>query len=97
VPSEIAEDAPAERVAAAVEMFREHGVVADYEAEGDTYLLHERTCPYPEVARRNGVSCVMEVSLLRLVTGLEARLTECVLRGDECCTYRLGPEFAAAR
>jgi len=97
IPSTVAERSPEQRVASAVAMFEERGVVADWERAGDAFLLHERTCPYPEVARQSSVSCAMEVSLLRLVTGLDTRLVECVMRGDECCTYRLGPAEAVAR
>jgi len=79
------------RVTAIVELLRSRGVVADWERDGEAYLLHERTCPYPEVARRNSVACAMDVAQVRELSGMEAKLTACLVRGDSCCTYRLLP------
>ncbi len=87
----VADASPDVRVDAVVELLRSRGVVADWERSGDAYLLHERTCPYPEVARRNSVACAMDVAQVRELSGMDARLTACVVRGDACCTYRLLP------
>ena len=86
---------PAERLRAVCDLFAERGIVADWEPDGDAYLLHERTCPYPEVARKNSVSCAMEVEQVRLLTGMDARLRNCLVRGDEMCTYRLEQDGAS--
>ncbi len=88
--------APEQRIQAVVQLFTDSGVVADWERDGDAFLLHERTCPYPEVARRNSVSCAMEVAEMRMLTGMEARLKSCIVRGDSHCTYRLEPTTDAA-
>jgi len=82
---------PDARVNGIVELLRSRGVVADWERDGEAYLLHERTCPYPEVARRNSVACAMDVAQVRELAGMEAKLTACLVRGDACCTYRLLP------
>lgn len=78
-----------ERVDAACRLLREQDVVADWERDGEGYLLHERTCPYPEVARHNSAVCVIDVAYMRELTGMDARLVQCRVRGDSCCTYRL--------
>lgn len=82
---------PEQRVQAVVDLFAAGDVVADWERDGDAFLLHERTCPYPEVARRNSVSCTLEVAEVRRLTGMDARLQSCITRGDPHCTYRLDP------
>lgn len=82
---------PQERVDAVARALRRREIVADWERDGDGWLLHERSCPYPAIARQNSVSCAMDVALVRELTGMDARLTECVVRGDSCCTYRLAP------
>jgi predicted ArsR family transcriptional regulator len=82
---------PEARVEAVVEMFRSNGLVADWERSGEAILVHERTCPYPEVARHNSVACAMDVAQVRALSGMDARLTACLVRGDSCCTYRLLP------
>lgn len=51
-----AEITPEARVEAVAVMFRAQGMVADWERDGAAILLHERTCPYPEVARRHAVT-----------------------------------------
>ena len=79
------------RVEAACELLRDQGVVADWERKDGGFLLHERTCPYPEMARHNSAACVIDVAHMRELTGMDARLVECRVRGDRGCTYRLQP------
>lgn len=82
---------PGQRVESVVRMLRAADIVCDWEQDGSAFLLHERTCPYPEVARTNSVVCAMDVALVRELSGMDARLTECLVRGDHACTYRLVP------
>lgn len=82
---------PERRVAAACELLRERDVVAEWERDGDAFLLRQHSCPYPDVASRNSAACVLDVAQIRALTGMDARLTECRVRGDRCCTYRLEP------
>ena len=83
--------APEQRVQATVDLFAQRDIVADWECDGDVFLLHERTCPYPEVARRNSVPCTLEVAEIRMLTGMDTHLQSCIVRGDRHCTYRLEP------
>ncbi len=87
---------PEERVEQACALLREQHIVADWERDGDAFLLHERTCPYPEVARQNSAVCVIDVAYTRALTGMDARLVKCRVRGDEGCTYRLQPNGTTA-
>lgn len=84
-----------ERVDETVRILREMGCIADCERQGEEYYLHQRTCPYPNVARRNSGVCALEVNFVGRLTGADARLVTSLLRGDEACTYRIRP--AAAR
>lgn len=86
---------PEERLEAACQMLRDRDVIADWERDNGAYLLHQRTCPYPEVARQNAAVCVIDVHCMREISGMDARLTECRVRGDECCTYRFEPSRTA--
>ena len=94
-PSVRAEPEPEARVEGVTEVLRSLGVIADWERDGAAFLVHERTCPYPEVARRNSVTCAMDVAYVRELSGMDARLTQCIVRGDSCCTYRLVPTAVA--
>ena len=86
-----------ERVQVAVELMREQGCVADVEDRDGMYYLHERTCPYPAVARRNSAVCALEVDLVRRLTGADARLVSSLLRGDPACVYRIRPLESTAK
>ena len=81
----------AQRVTEVTEIMREMGCVASCERNGDEFLLHQCTCPYPNVARRNSGVCALEVNLVRRLTGGDARLVSSLLRGDRACTYRIRP------
>ena len=83
-----------ERVQAVCELMRDQGVVADWERDGDVFLLHERTCPYPEVAHNAAAACVIDVAYVSELTGMDTRLVRCRERGDSGCTYRLRPSGA---
>jgi DeoR family transcriptional regulator, suf operon transcriptional repressor len=88
----------AERVEATAALMREQGCAAFSEERDGVYYLHECTCPYPAVARRNSAVCALEVDLVRRLTGGDARLVSSLLRGDDACIYRIRPvEPAAAR
>ena len=85
-----------QRVESLVRALRAEQVVCDWEQEpGDqrdgerVLLLHQRTCPYPEVARDTALTCSMDVALVEELTGLPTELAECAARGDACCTFRL--------
>jgi len=82
---------PQQRVEAITRTMRAAEIICDWEQDGPAFLLHERTCPYPEVARHNSVVCAMDVAFMRELSGMDARLTESLVRGDDTCTYRLVP------
>jgi predicted ArsR family transcriptional regulator len=80
-----------ERVEETAALLREQGCVAFAEERDGIYFLHERTCPYPAVARKNAAVCALEVDLVRRLTGGDARLVSSLLRGDRACIYRVRP------
>jgi len=79
----------AERVEETARILREMGCVVECERRGDEFYLHQCTCPYPNVARRNSGVCALEVDYVRRLTGADARLVASLLRGDRACTYRI--------
>lgn len=90
-------DLPA-RVDEAVSVLNERGCLADVkEGENNEFLLNQYTCPFPNVARLHSGVCAMEVELVKQLTGGDARLTNSLLRGDPCCTYRVRPTQEPSR
>ncbi|HXH22658.1 MAG TPA: helix-turn-helix domain-containing protein [Dehalococcoidia bacterium] len=79
----------AARVSEAAAIINERGCLAETEASGDEFLIHQFTCPFPNVARYNSGVCAMEVEFVRRLTGGDARLVRSLLRGDKSCTYRV--------
>lgn len=81
---------PQARVEAACAVLRDWDLVVDWEQDRDgAFLLHERTCPYLEVARRDPATCAVDVAFITELTGMHAELTCCQMRGDDVCTYRM--------
>ncbi len=91
---------PEQRVSAACGILGDQDVLADWEREGEAadevFLLHERTCPFPEVARHNPAICEIDEAFLRSLTGLHVSLIGCQLDGAAHCTYRLSAQPAVA-
>ena len=78
-----------ERVGEASQIIQERGCPADAVHEGDDWLIHQHTCPFPNVARQNSSVCALDVEFVRQLVGADARLSQSLLRGDQCCTFRV--------
>ncbi|HJM74392.1 MAG TPA: winged helix-turn-helix transcriptional regulator [Dehalococcoidia bacterium] len=92
---QLAGGSPEQRVEATCAILRSRSVVADWARDGDSFILNERTCPYPEVARKNSAACAIDTAYVQQLTGMDARLANCRVRGDEGCMYVLAPQSAA--
>ena len=79
----------AERVREAAAIMQEGGNIATATEEGGEILLRQHTCPFWSVAERNSAVCALDVQFVRQVCGADARLTTSLLRGDDCCTFRI--------
>lgn len=67
----------------------ERGSVAGCAQEDGEYFVRQHTCPYWAVATKNSAVCALDVQFMRQLAGADARLTTSLLRGDDCCTFRL--------
>ncbi len=86
----------AQRVVEAERVLHARGCLADSSGEGDDFLINQHTCPFPNVATRNSAVCALDVEFIRRLVGSDARLTTSLLRGDECCTFRIKPREPVA-
>jgi len=83
-----------QRIEETVAVINERGCLADAstrDADADEFLINQYTCPFPNVARLHRGVCAMEVEFIKQLTGGDVRLTNSLLRGDACCTYRVRP------
>jgi len=84
------------RVAETAEILHERGCLAEFSGAGEDFLIEQHTCPFPNVASRNSAVCALDVEFVRRLVGADARLTTSLLRGDDCCTFRVRPRQAAS-
>jgi predicted ArsR family transcriptional regulator len=80
-----------ERVVETVRIMQEQGCLVDYEQQGDEFLINEYACPYYNVARKNRAICTIDVEFVRTLTNSDTRLSRSLVRGEQCCTYRIRP------
>jgi predicted ArsR family transcriptional regulator len=86
----------AERVEAAGAILQDGGNVSSCSTQDGEFLLRQHTCPFWNVATRNSAVCALDVQFIRQLVGADARLTTSLLRGDDCCTFRIRPDAPLA-
>ncbi len=79
----------AERVEEASKIIQDRGSLNEAVQDGDGWLIKQYTCPFPRVAEENSCVCALDVEFVRQLVGADARLSTSLLRGDDCCTYRI--------
>lgn len=86
-----------ERVDAVASALRERSVLAAVATEGDAVVLRLGSCPYIEAAVAAEVTCVLDRTVLELLTGAQVELLSALGRGDEECLFRLTPTGQGGR
>lgn len=87
---------PTERLEETARIMGDRGNVVDAAWVGDDYLIRKHTCPFWNVATQNSAVCALDVEYVRQLAGADARLSSSLLRGDECCTFRVRPRTVTA-
>lgn len=80
---------PQERVAELTAILREQGVVADYEASGDGFVLREHTCPFRDTATNHPEVCSVVHTLMEEVLPANAEQRKSIAKGDELCEFAI--------
>ncbi|MEN4013369.1 MAG: winged helix-turn-helix transcriptional regulator [Chloroflexota bacterium] len=68
-------------------LLKEEGFIIEWEKSGDSYKIHEITCPYFHVTQAHPEVCFVDQTLISTVLALPAQKIQCVLSGDHHCTY----------
>ncbi len=68
-------------------LLKEEGFIIEWEKTGDSYQIHEITCPYFHVTQAHPEVCSVDQTLISTVLALPAHKIQCVLSGDHHCTY----------
>jgi len=75
-------------------LLSEEGFIIEWEKIGDSYHIHEITCPYFHVTQAHPEVCAVDQTLISTVLSLPAQKIQCVLSGDHHCTYIIPLEKA---
>jgi DeoR family transcriptional regulator, suf operon transcriptional repressor len=86
------EDLPIEeRLELIKDLLASEGFTVDWEKEGNDYHIHEISCPYHKVGQRHPEICSMDQTLISQMLAVPAEKVECILSGDDRCTYVVKP------
>jgi len=76
-----------ERLDTMKELLAEEGFVVEWEKKGDTYHIHEITCPYLQVGQNHPEVCTVDQTLISRMLALPAEKIQCILSGAAHCTH----------
>jgi len=86
------EDLPIEeRLELIKELLASEGFTVDWEKEGESYHIHEISCPYHKVGQDHPEICSMDQTLISQMLSVPAEKVECILSGGDRCTYVVKP------
>lgn len=80
-----------ERLELIKELLASEGFTVDWEKEGESYHIHEISCPYHKVGQSHPEICSMDQTLISQMLALPAEKVECILNGNDRCTYVVKP------
>lgn len=73
-------------------LLSQEGFSVEWEDQGDSYHVHEITCPYYHIGQSHPEVCNVDQQLISTILSLPAEKISCVLRGDNHCTYVIPKE-----
>lgn len=80
-----------ERLELIKELLASEGFTVDWEKEGESYHIHEISCPYHKVGQSHPEICSMDQTLISQMLAVPAEKVECILNGNDRCTYVVKP------
>ena len=81
-----------ERLDTIQELLAEEGFTVEWEKLGNKYHIHEISCPYHKVGQNHPEICSMDQTLISQMLDVPAEQVQCILSGDERCTYVVEPK-----
>jgi len=76
------------------DLLTQEGFSVEWEKLGDKYHIREITCPYYHIGQSHPEVCSVDQTVISTVLSLPAEKIECILRGDNHCTYVI-PDLSA--
>jgi predicted ArsR family transcriptional regulator len=68
-------------------LLAEEGFNVEWEKTGNQYQIHEITCPYLRIGQSHPEVCTVDQILISKMLAVPAEKVQCILNGDEHCTY----------
>lgn len=76
-----------ERLGIIQDLLAKEGFTVEWEKFGNEYHIHEISCPYIKVGINHPEICSMDETLISQMLSVPAEQVQCVLSGDDRCTY----------
>ncbi len=80
----------AERLSQLRDALRQRGFQVEVDTEGETPVLRESYCPYPDLASTDPSICQLEQEVFERILGEDVQLTRCCRDGSNCCEFLAG-------
>jgi DeoR family suf operon transcriptional repressor len=66
---------------------QDEGFLVEWEKVGDEYRINEVACPFYHVGQSHPEVCIMDQTLISTILAIPTEKINCVLDGDNRCTY----------
>jgi len=73
------------------------GFTVEWEQKGNEYLIREISCPYYHIGQSHPEVCSVDQTLISTMLSVPAAKVNCVLNGDNYCTYVVSNMAAAEK
>lgn len=81
-----------ERLDTIKELLSLEGFTVEWEKIGEQYYIHQISCPYHKIGESHPEICSMDQTLISQMLAVPAEQIQCILDGDERCTYVVEPQ-----
>jgi DeoR family transcriptional regulator, suf operon transcriptional repressor len=82
-----------ERLEIVRQFLHQEGFLINWEKHGDTYYIHEASCPYYHVGQDHPEVCSVDEVIISTFLSQPTSKTKCILNGDTTCTFVFSKEY----
>jgi predicted ArsR family transcriptional regulator len=82
-----------ERLQIVRKFLQQEGFDINWEKRGNTYYIHEASCPYYHVGQNHPEVCSVDEVIISTLLSLPTSKTKCILNGDLTCTFVVPHEY----
>jgi DeoR family transcriptional regulator, suf operon transcriptional repressor len=69
------------------DLLAQEGFTVEWEKKGDSYQIHETSCPYYQIGIAHPEVCTVDQTLISKMLALPVNKVQCILDGSAHCTY----------